>query len=44
MIKQYINKIKYIIFVKSAQSKTEINKPIKIITPPIVGVPIFFII
>ena len=30
------------IFVKSPQNKTEINKPIKIITPPIVGVPIFF--
>ena len=31
-------------FVKSAQSKTDIIKPNKIITPPIVGVPIFFTI
>ena len=31
-------------FVKSAHSKTEIIKPNKIITPPIVGVPIFLII
>ena len=28
-------------FVKSAQRRTETIKPIKIITPPIVGVPIF---
>ena len=28
-------------FVKSAQSKTEIIRPNRIITPPIVGVPIF---
>ena len=31
-------------FVKSAQNKTDIIKPNNIITPPIVGVPIFFII
>ena len=30
--------------VKSAHSKTEMIRPIKIITPPIVGVPIFLII
>ena len=30
--------------VKSAQSKTEIISPNRIITPPIVGVPIFLII
>ena len=28
-------------FVKSAQSKTETINPVKIITPPVVGVPIF---
>ena len=28
-------------FVKSAQRRTDTIKPIKIITPPIVGVPIF---
>ena len=33
-----------LIFDKSPQNKTEINNPNKIITPPIVGVPIFLII
>ena len=35
---------KVLIFDRSLQHNTEINKPIKIITPPIVGVPIFFTI
>ena len=35
---------KILIFDRSLQQNTEINKPNKIITPPIVGVPIFFTI
>ena len=39
----YNAKITYIFF-KSAHNNTESNKPVKIIRPPIVGVPIFLTI